>query len=118
QKGRFHPRQLVDEMERGCRRGTGLPREVFRDLTVELRSIPELRAFRLLKKADLPQPKWNAKLFNHDGDYVACPDAWFDDVGLAVEIDSYEFHFTARGYASTARRNSRYAENGILIVQI
>ena len=112
------PNRLIEEMELGSRRGTGLPREILRGMTAELRSIPELAAFKLLRSTDLPTPAWNVHLFGADGSYVGCPDVWFDEVGLAVELDSYEFHFSKAGYASTTKRNIRYAANGVLVVQI
>ena len=115
---RCHPQQLFEEMERGSRRGTGLPREVLRAMTVQLRSVPELEAFKLFEASGLPRPRWNAPVFSSSGEYVGCPDAWFEDVGLAVEVDSFEFHFTKAGYANTARRNTRYAIHGVLVVQI
>ncbi len=118
QKGHCHPQALRYEMDHGSRRGTGLPREILRDLTTDLRSIPELRAFQLLQKSHIPDPLWNAHLFNADGKYIATPDAWFDDVGLAIEIDSYQFHFTSNGYTHTMCRNARYTHHGILILQI
>ncbi|GAB3277085.1 hypothetical protein [Parasphingorhabdus pacifica] len=113
-----HPQQLIQEMELGSRRGTGLPRALLRSMTVEVRSIPELRAFKLLDASDLPKPLWNTPVFSTGGEYVGCPDAWFDDVGMAVEIDSFEFHFTKSGYSNTMRRNTRYATHGVLVVQI
>lgn len=113
-----HPEQLSKELDLGSRRGTGLPREILREMTVELRSVPELHAFRLIKKSELPTPACNVHLYAADGSYVGCPDVWFDNVGLAIEIDSYAFHFSKSDYASTTLRNIRYAVNGVLVVQI
>lgn len=115
---RCRPELLREELERGCRRGTGLPREILRTIDVDVRSVPELRASRLIRKSGLPEPLWNASLYSRDGSYIGCPDAWFDTVGLAVEIDSYQFHFARDDYANTLRRNTRYARNGIMVVQV
>lgn len=115
---RCRPAQLLEEIELGSRRGTGLPREILRSMSVDIRSVPELKAFKLLQSSELPAPRWNVQLFDQQGNYVGCPDAWFDDVGLAVEIDSFEFHFTKSGYANTTRRNTRYAMNSVLVVQV
>lgn len=112
------PERLREELDRGSRRGTGLPREILRDMNVDVRSVPELRASRLIRCSGLPQPQWNAPIHNANGSYIGCPDAWFDEVGLAVEIDSFQFHFAKDDYASTIRRNTRYATNGIMVVQI
>lgn len=112
------PRALNEEMEHGSRRGTGLPREILRAMTADVRSIAELRAFELLKSADLPDPSWNTSLFDPDGRYVGMPDAWFDDVGLAVEFDSFAYHSSRADFAATTRRNTRYAAHGVAVVQI
>jgi hypothetical protein len=114
----WSPGRLISEMDLGSRRGTGLPRDVLRTMTATVRSVPELAALKLLQKTDLPEPAWNVPLVASDGTYLGCPDAWFDDVGLAVEIDSYEFHFSKTGYANTTKRNTRYAVNGVLVVQL
>ena len=115
---RCHPHQLKVEMELGSRRGTGLPREILRSLTAHVRSVPELRAFELVERSGLPAPMWNARIYDAEGSYIGCPDAWFDDVGLAVEIDSFDFHYSRYGYANTVRRNTRYAMQGISVIQI
>ncbi|MBB4904953.1 hypothetical protein [Actinophytocola algeriensis] len=52
-----------------------------------------------------------------DGTYIGVPDAWFAEVGLAWEIDSYEFHFQRDDYADTISRNARYAAAGIVVLQ-
>ncbi|MCR3747851.1 hypothetical protein LX88_001789 [Lentzea californiensis] len=45
------------------------------------------------------------------------PDTWCDEVGLAWEIDSNEFHYSKDAYARTLERNCRYAAAGISVVQ-
>ncbi|GAA4886146.1 hypothetical protein [Saccharopolyspora cebuensis] len=113
-----HPDRLTEEMERGCRRGTRMPRKVLRSITADIRSLPEFRAHELLQRSGLPEPQWNIRLFSGTGEFIACPDAWFDDVGLAVEIDSVQFHFSKSDYAMTLRRNNRYSTHGVSAVQV
>jgi hypothetical protein len=55
-------------------------------------------------------------LRNTQGEHIAVPDAWFD-VGLAWEIDSYEYHFKREDYAVTISRNARYAAAGVMVLQ-
>lgn len=115
---RGHPAMLIKEMERGSRRGTGLPRQILRSMTAQVRSVPELRALKMLEASELPTPQLNVPIFSSTGQYVGCPDAWFEDVGLALEIDSFEFHFTKSGYANTMKRNTRYVTHGVQVMQI
>lgn len=68
-------------------------------------------------RTGLPPLSWNVDLYDEDGQFIARPDGWCDEVGLAWEIDSYECHFEREGYARTLKRNVRYAGAGILVVQ-
>jgi hypothetical protein len=60
---------------------------------------------------------WNLPVHDASGRFIAIPDAWCDDVALAWEIDSFEWHLNAKGYAKTVARNTRYAAAGIVVVQ-
>lgn len=111
------PADLSTELENGSRRGTALPREALKDIHRGARSAAESDAMALCRRTGLPQPVWNVPLHDERGHYIATPDAWFDEVALAWEIDSYEFHFGQPGYASTLARNNRYAAAGVALVQ-
>jgi hypothetical protein len=117
QRGRLQPRWLQHELEMGSQRGTAIPREVLKDVTAGARSIAEIDAMRVWGRTGLPRPLWNMPLHREHGEYVATPDAWFDEVGLAWEIDSFEFHFQRADYANTVSRNARYAAAGVIVVQ-
>src|SRR5437016_1150541 len=60
---------------------------------------------------------WNAEIFDVRGNYIGRPDGWWDDVGMAWEIDSFDFHFWRKEYERTTDRNTRYAKAGITVVQ-
>jgi hypothetical protein len=61
---------------------------------------------------------YNVAVVTPAGSYIATPDLWLDDVGLAVEVDSVAYHATPEGYAKTLRRNARYAAVGIPFVTV
>lgn len=44
------------------------------------------------------------------------PDAWYHDVGLAWEIDSYEWHLAPADYALTLDRRSAMMAEGIVVM--
>jgi hypothetical protein len=117
QRGGVHPRSLLHELETGSRRGTAVPREVLKDVLTGARSVAEIDAIRIWKHTGLPAPVWNAPLNDRSGRYIGTPDAWFAEVRLAWEIDSYEFHFQRDDYAATISRNTRYATAGITVLQ-
>lgn len=111
------PVELSTELENGSDRGSALPRDVLREITRGARSAAEAEAMAVWRRTGLPEPAWNHVLHDRHGRYIATPDAWCDEVALAWEIDSYEFHFGQPGYASTLARNNRYAAAGVAFVQ-
>jgi len=117
QRGRISPIALIEELERGSSHGTAIPRAALRELLRGARSVAEGDAMAVWRGTGLPAPSWNFELRTTAGRYVATPDGWFDEVGLAWEIDSYEYHFGRDGYATTLARNARYAAAGVAVVQ-
>lgn len=116
QRHRLVPHWLAHELNVGSQRGTAVPRAVLTDIVAGARSVAEVDAMRVWELTTLPRPVWNAVLRNSRGEHIAVPDAWFE-VGLAWEIDSYEFHFERADYAKTVGRNARYAAAGVLVLQ-
>ncbi len=117
QHGHCAPQKLLAELDRGSDRGTALPRRMLYEVDV-LRSVAELHARRLAQQLQIPAPSnWNTKIIGPDGAVIGRPDAWWDDVGMAWEIDSVEYHYSKQDYARTLRRNTRYVSAGIMLVQ-
>ncbi|WP_370946206.1 hypothetical protein AB5J62_01020 [Amycolatopsis sp. cg5] len=117
QRGLTTVARLSEELATGSQRGSAIPRRVLNEMRPGAHSVAEIAAEHVWRRSGLPQPLWNRRLVNAAGDYIATPDAWFDQVGLAWEIDSVEFHAGSEGYARTLQRNCRYAAAGILVVQ-
>ncbi len=117
QSGLTDVTELRRELDTGTKRGTALPRRVLNEIDLGARSVAEADALEIWHLAGLPTPRRNSVVVDAAGDYVAMPDAWCDEVGLAWEIDSNEFHFSKQSYANTLARNSRYAAVGISVVQ-
>lgn len=115
QKRRCTPESLRAEA-RTNRYGTRLVRDVLKELG-RAESVAERDARRLSRRIRLTTPHWNVTIADADGLIIGRPDAWYDDVGLAWEIDSKAFHSGPRDYERTLARNSRYAAAGILVVQ-
>src|SRR5690606_3845576 len=116
QRGGCTPAALSAELDLGNSRGSAIPRQVLKKIT-PLRSVAELNAKQLAESCSRPPTHWNPKLYTSDGHYIATPDAWWDDVGLAWEIDSVDFHYSRDAYGRTVRRNSRYGQAGVPVVQ-
>jgi hypothetical protein len=91
QRGRGSALELGRELDKGCARGSALPRRVLAEIGDGVRSVAEAKARLLLESANLPRAWWNPRVHDRTGRFVAVPDAWFDDVAMAWEIDSLEF---------------------------
>ena len=48
--------------------------------------------------------------------FVAKPDAWWPEFGIALEVDSQEWHLSPHDHARTLERQRRMAKHGILIL--
>lgn len=116
QRGRCTPAELNSELAAGSQRGSALPREVLREISDGVRSAAEAEARALLLRSGMPVPMWNPKLYDRAGRFVAMPDAWFDDVGMAWEIDSLEWHLGPDDYALTLDRRAAMMAEGVVVV--
>lgn len=116
QRGLCGRDELAEELSLGSARGSALPREVLIEITDGVRSPAEADARTLVLRCGLPAPLWNPRLYGPDGRFVATPDAWFDDVAMAWEIDSLEWHLGPAEYAATLDRRARMTAAGVLVV--
>ena len=109
---------LLDELHAAPRQGSAHLRRALSHAGVGAWSAPEVDLQALLATSSLPAPMLNRRLFTSGGQLIAVPDAWFDDVGLALEVDSDRHHAFGRDLERTIRRNSNYARAGILCLPI
>jgi hypothetical protein len=116
QQGLCTPAQLRHELETGCGRGSALPRAVLREVGDGVRSVAEAEARKLVLGTALPPPMWNPRLLDAHGGFIAMPDAWFDEVAMAWEIDSREWHLSPQDYENTLNRRSVMMAHGVLVM--
>lgn len=116
QRGHTTPDRLRKELEAGSCRGTALPRAALQIVEMGARSTAEGDAIRLSAGAGLPQPQWNPSLRTRSGLILPTPDGWFDDVGLAWEIDSLDYHLSPQDYDRTLRRHAILTGVGITVL--
>jgi hypothetical protein len=116
QRGLTAPHDLAEELTAGSRRGASRPRRTVQAMLVGARSKAEADAQRLLSRSRLPRPRWNPTLATADGQRLPSPDGWFDDVALAWEIDSLEFHLSPEDYDRTLRRHATMTSAGIIVL--
>lgn len=114
--GRITPAALRAELSRATSRGTALPRRVLAEIDDGVRSVAQGWARRLVHRAGLPPPRWRVPITGATGAHLATPDAWWDDVGLAWEVDSYGFELASADYAAALRRAAHLTAAGIVVV--
>ncbi len=118
QRGLVDIHDLERELREGARRGSGLFRDAMSAVRTGVRSAPEGDLAQLLSAAGIRHVIYNASLVTSEGRFVAVADAWLDDVGVAIEVDSDEHHATGDGFRRTVRRNARYARVGVPVVTV
>jgi hypothetical protein len=69
----------------------------------------------LLVRSGLPQPLYNPRLYIGDV-FLATPDAWWETVGVAAEVDSRQYHFDEADWESTMQRDARMTAAGIRVL--
>ena len=115
-RGKLTPTTLRDELDRAGTRGTALPRRMLAQIDDNVRSMAQGWAKRLAQQAGLPVPYWRVPITTTNDSHVATADAWWDEVGLAWEVDSYAFDLSPADATATLRRAARLTAIGVLVV--
>lgn len=106
--------ELVEEMREGPRQGSALLREVLSEVAEGIRSAPEAELRMLIIRAGLPLPMFNPSLYLPNGKFLARPDAWWPEAGVAVEVDSKRWHFSEADWNRTMDRHSDLGQYSIV----
>jgi hypothetical protein len=107
---------LAEELSAGPAKGSTLFREALAEIGDGVRSVAEADARALILRSDLPRPMFNARLFDENGVFIAMVDAWWQEAGVAAEMDSRAYHLTAGDQDRTTERHDRLVAHGILIL--
>jgi hypothetical protein len=106
---------LAAELESGPTRGSALLRQALRDVADGIRSVAESDFRRLIQRARLPMPMFNARLYD-GADLLAVVDAWWPEAGVAAEVDSREWHLSPEDWERTLRRHARLSARGVIVL--
>ena len=90
-------------------------RAALAEVEVGVRSVPEGDLRALLKRARVPMPVFNARLYAGKT-LIAVADAWWPDAGVVAEVDSREYHYSAEDWQRTMRRHDRLVGYGVLLL--
>ncbi len=116
QRGSCAVAQLWAELTAGARAGSALFREALTDVADGIRSAAEGDLKDLLARSGLPMPLFNAMVFAA-GTFVAQPDAWWPELGVAVEVDSKEWHMSPEDHEKTLTRGRRMARHQMIVLR-
>ncbi|MBA3410580.1 MAG: hypothetical protein H0U15_07015 [Geodermatophilaceae bacterium] len=112
------PRELTNELREAQIRGTALPRRVLREIRGGARSVAEADAKRVLAAHHLLPALWNCDIYDEHGQWLACPDAVWLELGVVLEIDSLEWHLSPADYQKTQARHRRMTAAGLLVIHV
>jgi hypothetical protein len=115
QRGKCAVPDLLTELNKGPNAGSALFREALTDVVGGIRSTAEGDLKDLLRMSGLPMPLFNAMVFAGET-FVAQPDAWWPEFGVAVEVDSREWHMSPHDHARTLERQRRMGKYGIIVL--
>jgi hypothetical protein len=110
--------QLAQELRDGGARNGALLRRVIAEVADGVRSAPEAELRELIIGAGLPAPLFNPRLYRPNGLFIACPDAWWPEAGLAIEVDSRQWHASPADWERTMSRHSDLGQYGIVTLHV
>jgi very-short-patch-repair endonuclease len=116
QRGSCEVQHLHAELIAGPNIGSALFREALTDVADGIRSTAEGDLKDLLVKSRLPTPLFNPTLLAGTV-FVAKPDAWWPELGVAVEVDSREWHTSPEDHANTLARGRRMSVHQIIVLR-
>jgi hypothetical protein len=115
QRGLCPVERLVEELEQGPKQGSALLRRALAEVADGVRSAAAGQLHALIKRAGLPMPMFNPRLFVGRA-FLAVPDCWWPDAGVAAEVDSRAWHLSPREWENTLARQARMAAAGIIVL--
>jgi hypothetical protein len=107
--------QLAVELRARPKRGSSALRAALEEVADGIASVAEGDFRKLIKNGGLPKPMYNPRLFAGEV-FLAQPDVWWSDAGVAAEVDSREWHLSPAAWERTQARHDRMSAHGILVM--
>jgi hypothetical protein len=107
--------QLAAELSHGAAQGSEGLRQALEEVADGIASVAEGDLRAIIKRSGLPEPMYNPRLFVGE-EFLAKPDAWWPDAGVAGEVDSREYHLSPDSWARTLARHAAMSAHGIIVV--
>jgi hypothetical protein len=111
------PDAIRRELELAGTSRTRLLRRALRDIGVGNQSVPEIEFRKVMDRSVLISDiAWNVPLVAADGTRLPTPDAWIGAAGIAIEVDSREYHLGPEQWQQTMRRHNILAAHDVLVL--
>jgi hypothetical protein len=115
QRNRCTIPELTAELGCGPVRGSARFRQALAEVASGVRSVAEGDLRTLLRRGRVPAPYFNPRLFAGEV-FLGMPDAWWPGAGVAVEVDSREWHLSPADWERTLRRHAEMSAHGIIVL--
>jgi hypothetical protein len=116
QRGKVTLDELAGELDHGQAQGSARYRRVLAEVADGVRSAAEGDLHDLVRREHLPDPLYNPSLYAGT-EFIAIPDAWWPDAGVAGEIDSRQWHLSPSDWERTLARGTRMSAHGIIVLR-
>ncbi len=105
--------ELAAELKAGPSAGSARLRQALAEIGDGVRSVAEGDFRHLILRSELPRPVFNARLLDATGAFIAMVDAWWEEAGVAAEVDSRAYHLAAADQDRTTERHDKLIAHGI-----
>jgi hypothetical protein len=110
--------ELRHELEAGPRQGSFALRHALAEAEQHAWSVPEADLAALVRTSTVLPPMWANPSLRAGEVQLHTPDGWFDDVGLAVQVHSRQYHAGELDWEKTVSGDGVFAEHGIPLVAV
>ncbi|WP_426565276.1 hypothetical protein ACPPVT_02875 [Angustibacter sp. McL0619] len=109
--------EVMHEVEAGPRQGSALARRALAQANTGAWSVPEVDLLQSCAGSRVLPHAWpNPELELADGTRLISPDAWFDDIGMAVMVHSRTHHSRDADWEGTVEADGQLIQAGILVL--
>jgi hypothetical protein len=107
--------QLIEELAHAPMRGSAWLRQALAEVADGVRSVAEGDLRDLIIRDQLPHPMFNPRLYL-GRTFLAQPDAWWPEAGVAAEVNSREWHLSPEDWERTQARQALMGRHGIIVL--
>ncbi len=113
QKRKCTTAELLEELRQGPTQRCALLRQIIDEVLTGVRSVAEKQLQDLIRAGGIPEPRYNAKLYTMEGNFIAMVDGWWEEAGTATEVDSVQYHSSIAAQDRDRKSNAKLISHGV-----